>query len=395
MRATKKGAFVLALFLVLIGGVRAEECTTGLAHAAATANGKTLLWKNRDSSNRPNAVHLFNCQGTKFLGLINAADTTQVWAGINQYGLAIMNAEALDMAVPGETTGYDEEGLFMKACLAQLRSVEEFAAYLDSTNQSGRKVTSNFGVIDAAGKAAFFETGNHEYFRFDATPDSAGYAVRANFAFHARSTEGYGHIRYQRALDLFTKAVTAKDLTAEYIIKAVACDIYLPETILVKERKPSGQLRTRETVNRYRTVACAVFESIPGKPELTTFWMILGEPAVALAVPLWVSAGAVPELIDSAGYSKLNERFTQIRRYVYPDTSFPAYLDPQRLLYIRRQLMPVQQRIFLMTRRKLTHWQRRPPQPQEMSKFQDAMVSVADRAARKLQQKLQKKYARD
>jgi len=148
-------------------------------------------------------------------------------------------------------------------------------------------------------------------------------------------------------------------------------------------------------VNRYRTVACAVFESIPGKPDLTTFWIILGEPAVALAVPLWVSAGTVPALIDSAGYSKLNERFTQIRRYVYPDTSFPAYLDPQRLSYIRRQFVPVQQRIFRMTRRKLMHWQRKPPQPQEVSKFQDAIVSVADRAARKLQQKLQKKYARD
>lgn len=391
-RSIRIKAISFALILFLISGARTEECTTGLARAAATANGKTLLWKNRDSSNRPNAVHLFNGKGTKFLGLINAGDTTQVWAGVNQYGLAIMNAEALDMAIPGVATEYDGEGFLMKDVLAVCRNIEEFAAYLDSTNQPGRNVTSNFGVIDATGKAAFFETGNHEYFRFDTTPDSS-FAVRANFAFRARSSEGYGRVRYQRARDLFAEAVAANDLTSEYIIRVVASDISLPETLLAKEQSVRGYLRSRETVNRFRTVACAVFESFPSKPELTTFWIMLGEPAMALAVPLWVVAGAIPESIDSAGYSRLNERFTQIRRYVYPDTSLPAYLDPQRLQFVRHQLAAAQQRIFKMTRRKVAQWQRKPLQPSAIKEFQDAMVSIAERAALDLQRRLQRQYS--
>lgn len=367
----------------------AEECTTGLARAACTANGRTLLWKNRDSSNRPNAVHFFRKGESAFLGLINAGDTTQVWAGVNHFGLAIMNAEALDMAVPGEATEYDDEGYLMKTVLERCRTVADFATYLDTTNMPGRKVTSNFGVIDALGNAAYFEVGNHEYFRFEAPPNRLGFAVRANFAFQARSTEGYGKVRYRRAVDLLTGAVANNQLTAEYILTRVAPDIQLPDSLLQSESRAPELLSTRQTINRFRTVACAVFESIPGVPALTTFWVVLGEPAVGLAVPVWVAAGGVPQLLDSAGYAPLNRQFTRLRELVYPDTTAPSYLDRKRLPSIQKQLRPTQKRIFRATARQIKRWQKKPPTPLELQRFQEQMAEQAYQAAGECLRRLQ------
>lgn len=387
------GVYLIILMLGIVARlVLAEECTTGLARPECVSNNRSLLWKNRDSSNRPNAVHRFRSGAFSFLGLINAGDTTQVWAGINHYGFAIMNAEALDMAVPGEETGYDDEGVLMKAVLGQCRTVEDFAVYLDTTNGPGRKVTSNFGVIDASANAAFFEVGNHEYFRFDATPDKMGFAVRANFAYRARSKEGYGQVRHQRAQALLRQACGQDDLSAEFILRCVATDIQLPDTLQLKAGRGKALIATQQTINRHRTVACAVFEVPPGAPTLATFWVILGEPVTALALPLWVAAADVPQLVDSAGYSPLNCLFTQIRSYVYPDTAHPQYLHRGRLADVRKHFEAAQQKIFKATARQVRKWQTRPPTPEEMSLFQNQMADIAHRAARNCLSQLEGKY---
>ncbi|MFA4839501.1 MAG: peptidase C45, partial [Candidatus Neomarinimicrobiota bacterium] len=126
-----------------------EECTTGILSGDVTNSGRPILWKNRDSSFKDNEAAFFSRGGTQFIGIINADDTTQVWAGVNNHGFAIMNAESRDMAVPGEETRFDDEGVLMKIALIHCQTVLDFENLLISTNETGRAVTSNFGVIDA------------------------------------------------------------------------------------------------------------------------------------------------------------------------------------------------------------------------------------------------------
>ena len=237
-----------------------EECTTGVFSGAVTNSARPILWKNRDSSFKDNEAAFFSHDGTQFIGIINADDTMQVWAGVNNHGFAIMNAESRDMAIPGEETLYDDEGVLMKTALILCKTVEDFENLLKNTNETGRAVTSNFGVIDALGNAAYFETGNHEYFRFDAIDSDEKLLIRANFAYKARSEEGYGKLRHDRAFKLAQNLIGEKKISVEELISCVTRDFGLSKPDQRKARDDDF-VKTVDTISRHRTVAAAVFSS--------------------------------------------------------------------------------------------------------------------------------------
>jgi len=359
-----------------------SACTTGLAGPGATSNGHALLWKNRDSGFNANEVAFFKDGDVSYIGIINTNDTTQIWAGVNNYGFAIMNAESRDMAVPGETTGYDDEGYYMKAALEQCKYVADFEEMLRASNSAGRKVTSNFGVIDALGNAAFFETGNHEYFRFDAKDsDKTPYLVRANFAYKARSSEGYGHIRHDHAKKLFKNAYNKNFLDHRYIISTVSKDVALPDYLI--DRANPNRRKTQDTVNRYRSVAAAVFDSYNAgeSPELTTFWCTLGEPAASISIPLWVRSEKVPKVLDSDSGSTLNKIFRDIKEALYVDKT---HIDIERLKSARNILDKGQRQIFRLTAKQTEKWKKSLPEPGKIALFQEKMLSIAVRSANKV-----------
>mgnify|MGYP000117780845 CR=1 FL=1 len=380
--------FLLVLIKISISLSFAEECTTGLASGRVTIDGLPLLWKNRDSGHNNNEVAYFCWGKTRFIGIINADDTTQIWAGVNNYGFAIMNAESRDMAVPEEDTQYDDEGYLMKEALIRSKTVDDFEVMLKETNIGGRKVTSNFGVIDAKGGTSFFETGNHEYFRFDADDSEMcreGFLIRANFAFKGYGGEGYGKKRYQRAFDLFKKGIGLSRLNYSYVISKVTRDIYLSSI-----RKNSNFTKTNDTVNRYRTVSCAIFQGVKTNedPRLTTFWCALGEPAVSISIPLWTYSGGVPTVLDSVGYSPLNKVFQELKSYAYSDSSDSKMINTDRLAMIQKELDKTQGIIFRKTERKLRKWRKKFPSQKEVVNFQKKMAQKAFKASVKVRTKI-------
>ena len=362
-------------------------CTTGLAGPEATSNSHVILWKNRDSGFNNNELAFFRNGDFRYMGIINTNDTSQIWAGVNNYGFAIMNAESRDMAAPGENTGYDDEGYLMKAALQQCKNSADFEEMLKSTNSEGRKVTSNFGVIDALGNAVFFETGNHEYVRFDTkTSKESPYLIRANFAYEARSSEGYGYVRHNRAQALFKKSYHCHNLDHRYIISTVSGDIELPDSLI--EKTNPVQRKTQDTVNRYRSVSASVFDSYGagGSPELTTFWCSLGEPAVSISIPLWVRSGRVPLVLDSDSGSSLNKLFRDIKEVLYADQT---HIDLVRLERSRKILDKGQKQIFRKTAKELKKWERALPEPDTIVAFQEKMLSIALRSVNKVLSNLQ------
>lgn len=377
----KRHHLIVALLIITISFHLLPACTTGLAGTGAAKHGHVLLWKNRDTGFTDNELAFFRKDKFRFIGLINKNDTTQVWAGINNYGFAIINAESRDMAVPGEPTEYDDEGYLMKMALQRCQTVEDFEKMLRESNGAGRRVTSNFGVIDAAGGAAFFETGNHEYIRCN-IPDSEkhNFLIRANFAYNARSSEGYGHVRHDRALTLFNQAVEKNILDYHYVISTVSEDIDLPDSLL--DFANPVVRKTRDTINRYRTAAAVVFDAFPSddRKNLTTFWCALGEPVCSVSVPLWVASGRIPEDLNGPDGAALNVLFQTIKTRVYDDED---HINLDKYYYVRKILDRGQKKIFKCTDRELKRWRKNSPSPDEIARFQEKMVSIAVSTARR------------
>lgn len=363
-------AFFVFLFLLVLRFSLAEECTTGIVSHELTKDGHLILWKNRDTKNADNELHFFDYKGFSFLGIINADDTTQVWAGVSNFGFAIMNAESRDMAKPGEDTKYDGEGFLMKKALRNCRTVEDFERILQETNQTGRDVTSNFGVVDVYGNGAFFEVGNHEYFRYDVADT---FLVRANFAFKGYAKEAYGKERYLRARYLISREIENGLSCTDFIFK-IARDFYVygglscsPENAIEKEGRQL--VNTSGSINRFRTVSVALFEVIPDTAfrEFVTFWYCPGEPSVSVFVPVWVYSRSVPVELDSIGFSPLNRLFQRLKFYVYDDERL---LDLGKYRRVRTRLDRLQGEIVEKTYRVLKKWTVFTPSRKEVADYQ-------------------------
>ncbi len=391
----RSGRRCLGLLLLLSWAAMAaaqEECTVAVISGTATADGRPLLWKNRDSSTRENAAHFFHGPRYDFIGVINSGDTTQVWMGMNTAGFALMNSESMDQ--DGDSA--DTEGYFMKQALGCCARVEELDALLRQTALTGRGTRANFGCIDAFGGAAFFEAGNFRHTRF--TPQDSGLApagllVRANFSMTGKGDEGYGVWRYHRARSLLAGRLATGRIDLPFLLDRVVRDLTsdeldpnpLPFTGTLPGA-PQGFIPTQNTINRHRTVSCAIFQGVkPGEdPALATMWLLLGEPVAAVALPLWPASGQVPWGFDGPRGSRLNQDFTRLHARLYPEKALASYLDTQRLAGGRRPWQTLRKEleaeVLASVARAMGEWRRKRPQGAAQADLQEKLTRRIQRA---------------
>ncbi len=379
------GLLLAVLFFVTTVLMAQEECTVGVAVGKATIDGRPLLWKNRDSHDRNNSIHLFRRSVLSFVGVIKSGDTNNVWMGMNTAGFAIMNSSSKDLE--GEKSS--ENGRYMKKALERCRSIDDFGKLLRETNQKGRKTRSNFGVIDALGDGAFFETGSHSFTRFDAKDSPSGYIVRANFAVTGvKDSIAYGYQRRARANLLLLRKAREKALSYRYIFQTVSRDLVnesaYPYPLPFAGRQdslPKGVLYSQNSINRFKTVSVAVFHGVTFRenPALTTMWVILGEPVCGVAFPIWPLDETLPTAICKGNPPRMNALIQQIEAVVYPDTSKPGWLYTSKLENevgegILPSLLSVEDSVFSKTEKNMSRW-REKLNPKEMQSFQEKTVT--------------------
>jgi hypothetical protein len=327
-------AVAAALFLALAGVPRAEECTTAVVSAAATPDGRPLLWKNRDVDEPNNKVVLVTEGPIAAVAVASVGASSSVWMGVNTAGLCIENSNSEDL----EGTSGTGNGTFMRLALASCATVADFEALLVQTNTAGRATQANYGVIDAAGGAAMFEVGNHSYRKYDATdPVDApnGFIVRTNFAFTGDGS-GTGQVRYARAVDLLTGAALAGTLTHAFLLRSAARDLknnvvdpYPLPYAGGQDGRPAGFIRTVYSINRTTTRSATVFRGVrPGEDaRLTTMWTILGEPVCSVALPVWPMAGDAPPELDGPSTAAFCDEAIVKKGLCYPLPTAPEYID--------------------------------------------------------------------
>lgn len=365
-------------------------CTTAVVAPSATADGRPLLWKNRDGDDRKNQV--VHCADGKYayVGVVNAGDAAglDIWAGLNEAGFAIMNAASYNLGEE-ESAG---EGRLMKLALQSCASVEDFQALLERTSAKPRDVMANFGVIDARGGAAYFEVGPDAYRRFNAS-DAAiaprGFLVRTNFSESGDRAQGTGFLRRDRALSLLEEQVGRRSLTARSLLAEVARDIAnvrLGSFPLENRRKGPVWAYTGDSVCRWETVSTFVAQGPrPGEPpSLATAWIVLGQPLTAVAVPHWVHAASVPpQAAAQKDDAPLTVAAKALEEILFPDArgDLAKYLDVQALNDPRRNwmaaLLGLEAQTFADVEDLLKVWPQRPPDPEDVAAAQERFAARA------------------
>lgn len=287
---------VFTLFLSL----DSIACTSAIFTGKVTADGRPILWKHRDTGEDNNRVEYFKGEKYSFIAIVNSPDKGGIaWMGTNETGFSIMNTASYNLK-NDDVKEMDMEGEFMFQALAVCSSLEDFEKFINNHPRPMR-VEANFGVIDAHGGAAFYETNNTTFVKIDANDQKnapQGYLVYTNFSYTGRFNEGMGYIRQQNAIDIISKESVFSSITPSWIFNNLSRSFYhsfLGIDLTNEENSPerfSGWALDQDYIPRRSSTASVAIQGVkPGEnPEMTIMWTILGYPPAGIAVPLWVKA---------------------------------------------------------------------------------------------------------
>lgn len=208
--------------------VEAFACTSAIVSGKLTANGRPLLWKNRDTNDQNNRVKRFAAHKGcyEFVALFDARDKrdTAAWIGYNEKGFAIMNTASYNLN-NDKVKEMDKEGVVMRMALERCATVDEFEQLLKSIPQP-RGVEANFGVIDADGNGAYFETGNYTLVKYDLKDAPDGILMRTNYSYSGRVDDGAGYVREANEKKLLAPHIMRHDFTPAVFTEEVSRTFY-------------------------------------------------------------------------------------------------------------------------------------------------------------------------
>ena len=295
-----KRKLITSLLLTAAGAFAspaAVACTAAIIGASANPSGRPILWKHRDTSTTDNKVEYVAPQSDSELGyvaLFNASDKTlkEAWMGMNEAGFAVMNTASYNIKDDKVAQAkMDKEGVLMTRALKTCRTVDDFARLLD-TYPRPMGVEANFGVIDAYGNGAFFETNNHSYKRFNLSDEEDDVLIRTNYSHSGRKNEGYGQVRECNAETLLRPYIDEKSVTPEVLTETISRTFYRSDLHHDYTMSESVDLVDKDFIPRYKSTATIAIEgcrpieaSQTATPEFVNdeyvMWTGLGYPPVA------------------------------------------------------------------------------------------------------------------
>lgn len=326
-------AFIISLSYI---SFKAEACTSAIVGPKASASGRPLLWKHRDTSATDNKIEYVAPKDGSFgyVALFNANDRNlkEAWMGMNDHGFAVMNTASYNLKddkVPNKNM--DREGYVMTIALRTCRTVDDFERLL-ATLPRPMGVEANFGAIDALGNGAYFETNNHSYKRFDVKDTEDDILIRTNYSHSGRKNEGYGFIREANAEHMLLDKAASGEVTPEYLTEYVSRSFY--HDVRGEDALKSGDrwATDEDFIPRYKSTATIVVEGIAplktiddATPDAIIpqyiMWTGLGYPPCSEIYPVWCHTKGVNEDLrglETGGTSKAANLAKQRRGEVFP-----------------------------------------------------------------------------
>lgn len=384
----KKLITVILLILFAISE-KSIACTTAVISGKATPDGRSMIWKLRDTDDLDNSFRYFSDGKYSYIGLVNSKDVEgkNVWGGSNSAGFAIMNSASFNVNVGDTTSLKDQEGVFMKLALQTCASLEEFENLLN-THPRPMGLAAHFGVIDANGGAAFYEVNNQTWTKFDANTAPNGYVLRTNFSETGTPDEGYGFIRRQTAEKIFADAKRENRLNYQTIVQEFTRCFYHPVfKIDYRERYEKGVFDTEfissdDMITRHSSASSIIVQGVKKgeSPDMSTIWAQVGYPETCVAVPLWVRGGEnLPTIVqydESVKNSPLNQYAMEWKNIAYPIGRSDGYhylkmtelFNQNQTGYVQR-IEKIEKDIFELTEEKLASWRKKLPEKSFIEAF--------------------------
>ena len=369
-----------AFFIFLILTISVNPCTTAVVSGKATDDGRPLLLKNRDADALQNKLVYFFDGKYRFIGLVNSEDkeNKDVWCGFNSSGFGIMNSASYNLKMNDTTKLSDLEGRIMKMALERCTTLKDFEKMLNDLPKP-LGVEANFGVIDANGGAAYYETDNYKFIKYDVNDPSVapnGYLIRTNFSVAGEDNKGYGYIRYATASGLFENQTKDGKISFEFLINDVPrCLVHsftntdLTKSLTAAEKAPS-YIFFRDYIPRHSTSAAIVVQGVKENesPSLTTMWTILGFPLTSVVIPVWlIEDGTMPKVLqaDETGNAPLCNVALRLKDKVFSTQNDASenYLNLSALMNkensgVRQILIPVEEQIMTQSKDNLVRWRK-------------------------------------
>lgn len=382
----KKNITIIAL-LISLSLTNAYPCTTAVISGKASSDGRSYIWKLRDTGSLENIYRYFDDGKYNYIGLMNSNDQEgeHVWGGSNSVGFAIMNSASYNVNEGDTTSLIDMEGVFMKLALQTCATLQDLEKLLDEYPKP-RGIAANFGVIDAKGGAAYYEVDNQTWVKFDANEDPKGYIIRSNYSESGTEDEGYGFVRRDAAEEIFSDAVNENKLNYETIIQEFTRNFYHPvfgldyRKLYETSNAESDFIASTDLITRYSSASSIIVQGIKKgeSADMNTIWAQVGFPRTCIAVPLWVRAGDnLPQIVsydEEITNSRLNKYAMEWKKAAYPIEHkernnylfVPALINPEHTGYIQL-IEPVEKEIFALTEEKLTIWRNEKPNQAEVA----------------------------
>jgi hypothetical protein len=314
-------------------------CDVAVVSARASSTGRPFIWKSRDcSANWHQEIKYFPAVTTKAgayimvigfddLAGVNTGSKVNPSGGVNEAGFAIACTSVYEDLNPmHEAVNVNTD--LIRHGLEQCATLADFEAYLGAWRRDhvGKVISGNFCAIDAKGGAAMYEcyTGNVggtinpiRWRKTDAntgkiTETYSGYTsvidkgAGNNFIgfvnltnCNAYITYNYGEERRWRATDIFTELKSTGRLNYRNCMVEVTKDVYGQQIDDNGHQLDPANCQTDYSttycISRNQTRLGLVVDGVAsgGDPRLSAFWCVLGEPAVAVYVPYFVTAGGV------------------------------------------------------------------------------------------------------
>ncbi len=375
-----KGKGIISL-LFIIGVSLSFACTIGIASGSATSDGRPLMWKNRDVSG--SQVVKYNDEGpNRFVG-VGSTDSEYFWMGVNEKGFVIGNALSSDL---GRPMGNGDLMLF---CLPICETLADFEAILDSTNQVGRDTHGNFAVFDSTGAAAMYEVGPTEYWKYDTTDAPYGYIIRTNFAENGGGSSGLA--QFNRSHDILAELYENNQIDYRHIIQVHTRDysdsnsqpLSVPFTGHYDTNIPWGYIPAVNSISNQNNGSAAVFRGVlPGEPaKLTVMWTLLGQPAGAIAIPIF-PVGPPPAEANTDDSSPLCNLANEKRTAIYDCPEGSYFVDTYKLRDVEgmglwHEVFAAENVIFDQTDEYLDEWFEETPDEQTILDYQQNTATFA------------------